>query len=145
MTRSIRPVTALAILAMLLLGACRQGTDPERLAVGDCFDVPTATDQIGSIMKRACTEPHGGEVFHLFEATTPDDAYPSDTDWEQLIYPICDPVFESYTGTFVGDRLDIGYVYFVPTPDRWAAGDRKVTCFITALDGSQLTRAHRAP
>ena len=137
-----RAATSLFLIATLLSG-CGQGTDPARLVVGDCFDIPSETSDIGSIGKRACTEPHAGEVFHQFEAGA--DAYPSDTDWEQLIYPICDPEFEAYTGTFVGDRLDIQYLYLVPTPERWSAGDRRVTCFISSLDGAPLTKSHRAP
>ena len=138
-----RRIAGLLLLASLAVATCGRGTDPQRLAVGDCFDVPTAGGDITSIAKRACHEPHTGEVFHVFEATAA-GGYPSDTDWEQLIYPVCDPVFETYTGTFVGDRLDIGYVYFVPTPDGWASGDRRVTCFINSLDGSPLTGSHRA-
>ena len=132
----------LLVLATIVSG-CSRGTDPARLAVGDCFDLPSQTSDIGSITKRACTESHAGEVFHLFEASA--DGYPGDSDWEQLIYPICDPEFETYTGTFVGDRLDIQYLYFVPTPERWSAGDRRVTCFISSLDGTPLTKSHRAP
>jgi hypothetical protein len=142
----VRLAAILIGVAVASLGAaCGQGTDPARLAVGDCFDIPSETSQIGTITKRACTEAHAGEVFHIFQASTPSDAYPSDTDWEQIIYPICDPEFETYTGTFVGDRLDIEYLYLVPTPERWTSSDRRVTCFISSLEGTPLTKSHRAP
>jgi putative regulator of septum formation len=114
------------------------------LVVGECFDVPTAANRIEDVRDRACSGPHGGEVFHAYEASVPSAAYPTDAGWEAMIYPVCDPVFETYTGTPVGDRLDIGYLFLVPTADRWAAGDRRVTCFITALDGTQLTRSYHA-
>lgn len=143
MTRWIRALVL--VVAATALSACGAGTDPQRLAVGDCFDVPSEGGDIESIAKRACTDDHTGEVFHIFEAAIADETYLSDPAWEQLVYPICDPVFETYTGTFVGDRLDIGYLYFVPTPDRWTAGDRRVTCFITSLDGTPLSQSHRAP
>lgn len=135
-----------AWLLVLAVGtaACGSGTDPARLAVGDCFDVPGGSDEIGSISKRACTDPHKGEVFHVFETDAPSDTYPGDADWELIVYPICDPEFESYTGTLVADREDIGYLYLVPTADRWTAGDRRVTCFISSLDGSPLTESERA-
>lgn len=119
------------------------GRDPANLAVGDCFDVPSGVERIEDIRTRTCDGPHGGEVFHTYETTGSSASYPTDTAWEGLIYPVCDPLFETYTGTLVGDRLDIGYVYFVPTADRWSAGDRRVTCFITSLDGSQLSRSYR--
>ena len=120
------------------------GRSPASLAVGDCFDVPTASQRIEDIRGRACDTPHGGEVFHVYDASPPSATYPKDADWEAMIYPVCDPVFEAYTGTPVAERLDIGYLFLVPTADRWTAGDRRVTCFITPLDGSQLTRSYRA-
>jgi len=71
-------------------------------------------------------------------------AYPTDEAWGQLIYPICDPVFKTYTGTPVEDRTDIDYLFLVPTSDRWAGGDRHVTCLIRSLDGSPLRHSYRA-
>lgn len=117
--------------------------DPASLRVGDCFDVPSAAQRIEDLRSRACSGPHGGEVFHIYDESGTTEGYPTDTAWEDLIYPVCDPVFEAYTGTPVAERLDIGYVYLVPTDDRWAAGDRRVTCFITSLDGSPLSRSFR--
>jgi hypothetical protein len=118
--------------------------DPGNLVVGDCFDVPTAADRIEDLRTRSCGAPHGGEVFHVYETSGAGSAYPTDAGWEDLIYPVCDPAFEAYTGTTVGDRLDIGYLFLVPTDDRWATGDRRVTCFISSLDGSPLSRSHHS-
>lgn len=134
---------ALLVVVGLAAAGCGSGTGPDRLAAGDCFDVPAAGDRIGEVARRSCTELHDGEAFHAFDATGDSAAYPTDPQWEQLVYPVCDPVFETYTGTFVADRLDIEYRYLVPTADRWAAGDRRVTCFIRAPDGSKLDRSHR--
>ena len=139
----------IALVLVIAFVVTRGGgtTDPERLAIGECFDVPEAAARIGDVRRRPCGGPHGGEVFHVFQATDPaSPGYPSDRDWEALVYPICDPAFESFTGTFVGDRVDIEYRYFVPTADRWAAGNRHVTCYIVSADGSPLTRSsHAAP
>jgi len=118
--------------------------DPANLVVGDCFDVPSAAQRIDDLKSRTCDGAHGGEVFHTFEAPGASATYPSDTDWEALIYPVCDPLFETYTGTPVAERLDIEYRYLVPTADLWAAGNRRVTCFISSLDGSPLARSFRA-
>jgi len=118
--------------------------DPASLVVGDCFDVPAAAQRIEDLKSRACGGPHGGEVFHIFEASSANPTYPTDAGWEALIYPVCDPAFEAYTGTRVAERLDIGYLFLVPTTDRWGAGDRRVTCFINSLDGSPLIRSLRA-
>jgi Septum formation len=118
--------------------------DAASLVIGDCFDVPAQVQRIEDLRSRACGGPHGGEVFHIYEVAAASQTYPTDAGWEGLIYPACDPAFEAYTGTPVGGRLDIGYLFLVPTADRWAAGDRRVTCFITSLDGSPLSRSFRA-
>ena len=57
---------------------------PDSLAVGDCIDIPTSAE-IASIPRRACTEAHAGEVFHIFEAGDGAAAYPSDGEWAELI------------------------------------------------------------
>lgn len=134
----------LLLAALAGLAGCGRGTEPQRLQPGDCFDLPAAGDTIGDVNRRDCTGAHAGEVFHVFEASGEAAAYPTDTDWEAIVYPVCDPEFEAYTGTFVADRLDIDYRYFVPTADGWGRGDRQVTCFIVSPDGSPLGRSHRA-
>ena len=132
------------VAAVVLTGSLGR-TDPARLAVGDCFDVPTASARIGDLVKRGCGGPHGGEVFHIYEANDAGSSgYPTDPAWEALVFPVCDLPFESYTGSPAGERLDIEYRYLVPTADRWAAGDRRVTCFITSPDGAALSRSFRA-
>lgn len=132
---------ASALIAALAV-ACASGTDPQRLRPGDCFDVP-AGDRIGGVTTLGCDRPHRGEVFHRFDAVVESANYPTDPEWEGIVYPTCDPVFETYTGTPVGDRTDIEYRYLVPTADAWADGDRGVTCFITSADGSPLERSYR--
>jgi Septum formation len=133
-----------AVVAVAFVALRGGGTSPEALRAGDCIDVPSTTE-LSAIPKRPCTEPHAGEVFHVFEVANAagGTAYPSDPEWGQLIYPICDPAFEDYTGTPVETRTDIDYVYLVPTEDRWASGDRRVTCVIQSLDGAPLLRSYR--
>ena len=144
MRRAGRGVVVAALLALLgtALVGCGTTHTGSNLAIGDCFDVPTTAD-ITTIPTKPCTEPHGGEVFHAFDAPG-GGAYPTDEAWGQLIFPICDPVFKTYTGTAVEDRTDIDYLFLVPTSDRWAGGDRHVTCFIRSLDGSPLDHSYRA-
>jgi hypothetical protein len=131
------------VFAVVLFG-CVGGTAPEQLAVGDCFDLPSSTDRIGDVSRRPCDGPHRGEVFHLFEAAPESGTYPTDPEWELIVYPVCDPVFETYTGTPVAERLDIEYRYLVPTTDRWGNGDRRVTCFVSSPEGTPLDRSFRA-
>ena len=134
---------ATVLVALLATGCASEGGgSSNRLTVGDCIDIPTS-DAVTSIPRASCSEPHTGEVFHVFDAQGMAGAYPSDPDWKTLIYPICDPAFEAYTGTPVETRTDIDYIYLVPTSDRWTNGDRRVTCVINSLDGTPLTRSHR--
>jgi Septum formation len=137
-----RRTPLLAVLVLLVVAACGSKSAAPQLKIGDCFDVPTGADT-ADIPTKPCSKPHSGEVFHLFDAQG-GGAYPSDDEWAQLIYPVCDPVFKTYTGTAVEDRTDIDYLFLVPTSDRWAAGDRRVTCFIRSLDGTPLHQSYRA-
>ena len=133
-------VGVVAIAFAILRGG---SSSANALAVGECIDVPDSAS-ITTIPRKPCTEPHDGEVFHVFAVTGADPTtYPTDPEWGTLIYPVCDPAFERYTGTPVETRTDIDYVYLVPTEDRWATGDRRVTCFIQALDGAPLLRSYR--
>lgn len=133
-------VVGLVVVAFAILRGGGSAS-PNSLAIGDCIDIPTAAS-ISSIPKRPCSEPHAAEVFHIFDVPG-GAAYPSDPDWGPMIYPVCDPAFEAYTGTKVEDRADIDYQFFVPTQDRWAAGEHGVTCYITSIDGSPLARSYR--
>ena len=135
-----------AVVAIVAIGFMflRGGTaSPVSLTAGDCIDLPSTT-AITTIPRVSCTEAHAGEVFHVFDVAGSAGAYPSDADWGTLIYPVCDPAFEAYTGTPVETRTDIDYIYLVPTSDRWAGGDRRVTCLIQSLDGAPLTQSYRA-
>jgi hypothetical protein len=137
----VAAVVAIAAIGFALL---RGGSaSPVSLAAGDCIDLANTT-AITNIPRVSCTDAHTGEVFHVFNATGSAGAYPSDADWGTLIYPICDPAFDAYTGTPVETRTDIDYIYVVPTSDRWAGGDRRVTCVIQSLDGAPLTKSYRA-
>jgi hypothetical protein len=142
MRRIGRGAVLAGVVFVISLGACATTQSGPDLKIGDCFDVPTTAD-ITTIPTKACTEPHGAEVFHEFDVKG-GGAYPTDEAWGQLIYPICDPVFKTYTGTPVEDRTDIDYLFLVPTSDRWAGGDRRVTCFIRSLDGAPLRHSYRA-
>ena len=90
MRRIGRGGAVIGLAFSLVLAGCGATSSGPNLKIGDCFDVPTTAD-ITTIPTKACTEPHGGEVFHEFDAQG-GGAYPTDEAWGQLIYPICDPV-----------------------------------------------------
>ena len=137
--RWIRRLCVPIVLFWIAVAALTNVLVPQLEAVGEEQNVGLASPDAPSLQAFERI----GEVFHEFDAQG-GGAYPTDEAWGQLIYPICDPVFKTYTGTPVEDRTDIDYLFLVPTSDRWAGGDRHVTCFIRSLDGSPLDHSYRA-
>ena len=117
------------------------------LKVGDCFDVPDGASTFSSLRRTSCDTPHSGEVFHVFDATTTAGAtYPSDPDWGALIYPVCDPQFDAWTGTSIETSTVVRYRFLVPSKDEFDRGGRRVTCFLSRTDGQKLdTPLHVTP
>ena len=75
--RSRLAAPAALVAVALTLAACGGTTNTPGLKVGDCFDVPTSGD-IVQIPTKPCTQEHGGEVFHEFDAKTTSGGYPTD-------------------------------------------------------------------
>ncbi len=83
------------------------------LAIGDCFDYPSAEGEVvGSIERRACEDSHDAQVIDLLEM--PDAEFPGD-----------DAIFE-YAVSYCPDDTDN---YIGPTSESWElADDREVVC-----------------
>ncbi len=113
------------------------------LAVGDCFEVPTA-DQVENVQHRPCTDPHDGEVFYVADYPNA-DAYPPKADFESWVSSNClGTVFESYVGAKYEDRTDVDVVWFSPTDEGWKNGDHEVSCVLSPADGSKVSTSYRA-
>jgi hypothetical protein len=145
-----RLVLRLALLAAatVAIGSCDRATiEASDLRLGDCFDVPDGSATFTTIRRTSCDTPHSGEVFHVFDAdAAAGAAYPTDPEWEARIYPICDPEFDSWTGTPIETNTIVRYRFLVPTKDEWDRGGRHVTCFLSRADGTQLdTPLHVTP
>lgn len=139
-------VIAVVLGGGALLFRDRLSGGASELVVGDCFDVPGANTEVKDVQHHPCTEPHTGEVFHVFDHQSAAEAgYPSDPEWEQIIYPICDTAFKSYTGTDIETQQELSYTFFVPTADGWQKqNDREVICFVVRIDEAPVSRSLRA-
>ncbi|HXI80271.1 MAG TPA: septum formation family protein [Verrucomicrobiae bacterium] len=129
-----------ALIAAATLAGCDRATiEASDLRLGDCFDVPDGTPTFTTIRRTSCDTPHSGEVFHIFDTTAAAGSpYPTDPDWETLIYPVCDPEFDAWTGTPIETNVVVRYRFLVPTKDEWDRGGRRVTCFLSRPDGAKL-------
>lgn len=83
-----------------------------------------------------CTQEHGAEVIHTFDLTM--TTMPSEDTLEEVSDETCGEAFTTYVGRpFENSALD--YIWRLPSPETWAAGDRRVECIAFTRDESQLT------
>jgi hypothetical protein len=128
---------ALVCLAMVACGS--DGGDVFSLEVGDCFDEPEDAEQVSQVPVVDCAEPHGNEVFAVFDL--PDGDYPGTEAVQTAASDGClGDRFESYVGTAYPES-EIFASALWPTEGSWGAGDREVVCFLfepgVQLIGSQ--------
>ena len=98
------------------------------LAVGDCFDEPTADDLVIRVPEAACDEPHDHEVFHI--ESLPDGDAPADDEIAEAARQACLEPFATFVGLpWIESSLD--YRWLAPTEASWADGDREVVCFVS--------------
>jgi len=145
--RRLSIAVAMVLTVVGLTGCDTSTINASDLRVGDCFDVPDGASTFSSLRRTSCDTPHSGEVFHVFDATTTAGAtYPSDPDWGALIYPVCDPQFDAWTGTSIETSTVVRYRFLVPSKDEFGRGGRRVTCFLSRTDGAKLdTPLHVTP
>jgi len=145
--RRLSIAVAMVFTVVGLTGCDTSTINASDLRVGDCFDVPDGASTFSSLRRTSCDTPHSGEVFHVFDATTTAGAtYPSDPDWGALIYPVCDPQFDAWTGTSIETNTVVRYRFLVPSKDEFDRGGRRVTCFLSRTDGAKLdTPLHVTP
>ncbi len=113
-------------------------TDPpeyqatEDLRVGDCYEpVEDVDDQtlLAAIIV-PCEQPHTNEVFGLGDLVGDADApFPGPDSVDDDAIVLCDEAFEAYIGVAL-DNSRYSYVYYTPTEQSWAGGDRVVMCSV---------------
>jgi hypothetical protein len=112
------------------------------LKAGDCFDDPITAGQGGEVkdvQHHPCSEPHLYEALDTFKFPADTNAtFPGSTGFDSFIADKCAASFLAYVGIAAADS-SLGYSAYLPTATGWSSGDRQVTCFIGAVDGSKLT------
>lgn len=124
----------------VVLYMVRDNQSAADLAVGQCFDLPTKSTEITTVVKHDCTEPHDAEVFNVAEYTGSETSDPGSTAWDRYIDAACLPVFESYVGESVDVSETLTYGWFYPSVDSWNSGDRTYTCYASRIDEAKLTQ-----
>ena len=119
----------------------RCSTSP--LSVGTCLfrgSQRSADPEDRPVYVTDCATPHQGEIFHnLVLDPAPGATYPGDTPVSALADQICVDAFASYIGTdFESSRLNI--LYFYPSAETWADGDRTVVCIVYGSEPEELLR-----
>jgi hypothetical protein len=113
---------------------------PDDLALGQCYD-PISDPDDDSLLAAIllpCDQPHLHEVFGVAEvAGAPTAPYPGDDDIDDEAVDVCDAAFEEYVGIDF-DESRYGYVYYTPSEETWAGGDRAVVCVVEE-DGDPIT------
>ena len=143
----------LAIIAIVALGAFvlrdRLSGSASDLAVGDCFDIPEA-ETVQDVQHQPCTDAHDAEVVYVGDHPAPDGTAPlSDEGLQTFVMTTCGGAMLEYVGGLQSletnaelQNLDLGVFY--PATEDWTRGERKITCYLRSVDGSQLTKAFKA-
>lgn len=124
----MRNVVPAALVLALTLTTC----GPEEgavaaLAVGDCFDEPTAATDLSRVPLVPCEEPHRYEV--VGSVLLPETARPG-ADLEEAALTACADSFARYIGV-TPEESELRNAALAPTRSGWADGDREALCLVT--------------
>jgi hypothetical protein len=141
----LRTYLSIGVLVVILGGvlyAVRNNQSAGDLAVGTCFDVPTASD-FSTVEKHECTEAHDAEVVLVAEYTE-SNTFPISLTLDRYIDDTCLPAAERYVGRAAETIDDLQLGLFSPTLDAWTDGKRTFTCYVMGLEGVKLTKSVKA-
>ncbi|TFB96353.1 hypothetical protein E3O51_10865 [Cryobacterium sp. MDB2-10] len=117
-----------------LHGSLVVDTEPfSQLTPGQCTDISANTVVYDTVDILDCGSPHGSEVYNTF--TFPAGDYPSTAQLNSVGESRCGAAFDSGVPSW------LTYIWFNPTEEEWAVGDRFVACL--AIDAND--RALSAP
>ena len=135
-------IVGAVVLVLLAVGAyyISQNQSADDLVVGQCFDEPSSSVDITTVVKHACTEAHDAEVFNVVEYNE-GDTYPISIAVDSFIEEQCIPAFQAYVGEAYADSTDYSLGYFYPDANGWSKGDRTFTCYISREDDTKLTQS----
>ncbi|WP_436890806.1 septum formation family protein [Nocardiopsis dassonvillei] len=110
-----------------------EDTDVFDIFLGDCLtEFGEGEDEISSVPKIDCAEPHVYEVYHV-ENIEDSGAYPGETSVSDSAQELCEEAFEPFVGVdYYSSSLYVLPLF--PTAAGWEAGDREVLCLIYEPD-----------
>lgn len=106
--------------------------DVEQLRVGDCIDDVEESEVVFSIPVVPCDEPHGAEVYAVFELPAGD--YPGDDAVIAGADEGCFDRLETFSQSAFDDP-SVEIFYYYPTGSTWRLGDREVVCIADFAGG----------
>ena len=140
MKKVLKLCAGVAALGMLAgFGGCGligggDTTDVFSLKVGDCVDVSGLGDLVSKLPTMACTEPHNGEIYYIFNL--PDGTFDEDANWDATVEE-CMRTIDEYVGPnwdqVSSQGLEPGAI--TPVAETWAKGDREVICYVGTVSG----------
>lgn len=103
------------------------------LSVGDCLvDIPDG-ERVSDLNSVSCSEPHGAEVYDLFDL--PEGDYPGENAVIAEADRGCVDALEDLPAAHQDQQVGTYYLY--PTPGSWRVGDREVVCIAWFMDGER--------
>ena len=130
----------MAILALTIAACSGNETSVFDLGLGDCYNDDPVGEEIASVDKVPCSEPHDQEIY--FQYSLSGGLYPG---FDAVLEEAAGECYNQFAG-FVGlayEQSDLDVFMITPTSQSWEDGDRVVFCALYALDLSKLTGSMR--
>lgn len=101
-----------------------QKAGPDKLRVGDCV-ARSQTGEVTDVQAQPCSTPGSDKVFAVF--ALPQGAWPGEAASSKAAESGCT---KRYQASRTQSKQESELVYFGPTKERWALGQRKVVCLV---------------
>jgi putative regulator of septum formation/uncharacterized protein DUF4190 len=141
---SLSGLWVLGIVAVVIVAVLSSGTDDpgsladdgdvsvQKLVPGQCLNGLKDGSSISDLPAVACTEPHEGEVYAVFDLK--DGGFPGDTEIAKLAEDGCTDRLQSEVPK-AADDPDLEIYYLHPTRTSWTLGDHEVACVAMSSKG----------
>lgn len=137
-TRTLALASSVVALSMTL-SACsalppgRQAA-PAEPQVGQCVQ-NAESEEISGLQVTDCAKPHQAEIFYTVELSAKQRI--PEEDLSDYARDTCIDAFEGYVGrSYEESELDTTELY--PSEESWAAGERRIVCFVISPDDEPL-------
>ena len=155
-----RWLPAALVVLSLGLAACSSGDEATRdesgavatqgqldafaVELGDCIQDPTAgaapdeEAEVQSIEAVPCSEPHDGEVYHVFDMPDAEE-YPGDDAVLAAVEEGCKGAFPDFVGKAY-EESTLDFLSLQPTEETWnQMDDREIVCIVVDPSGEKKT------